>query len=179
MKSCSAFDNEIQRKFKVHGKTSNNVILEKNPKSCINFQSWDRKEQLSARGCCSTGVSVSYQSLLKLLGNHCGLKTNRLQENANPATYLGFQNSKERLHFHLVLQTPFALFSNIFNSARKRVLFIQISSLLTSVNIIWEYSKNSLKFSWCELNITPKSHCRDCRGINLGTWLSIKDTTYT
>lgn len=74
-------------------------------------------------------------------------KTNRLQENAYPATYLGFQSSKERLCFHLAPKTPFALFSNIFNKAKKRVLFVQISSLLTKVNITREDSENSLEFS--------------------------------
>lgn len=68
-------------------------------------------------------------------------KTNRLQESAYPATYLAFQNCKERLYFHLALKTPFALFSNIFNNAKKRTLFIQISSLLRNVNIAREYSK--------------------------------------
>lgn len=77
-------------------------------------------------------------------------KTNRLRENAYPATYLGFQSSKERLCFHVAPKTPFALFSNIFNNAKKRVLFIQISSLPTNVNISREDGKNSLEFSWHE-----------------------------
>lgn len=74
-------------------------------------------------------------------------KTNRFRESAYPATYLGFQNSKRRFCFHLALKTLFALFSNIFNNAKKRVLFIQISSLPTNVNMTWEYSTNSLEFS--------------------------------
>lgn len=74
-------------------------------------------------------------------------KTNRLRESAYPATYLRFQNSKGRLCFHLALKTLFALFSNIFNNAKKRVLFIQISSLPANVNMTWEYNTNSLEFS--------------------------------
>lgn len=125
--------------------------LQKSPQRLTSFsvsgykgQPWERRPLWN--GC----VCAFYRDLLQLLRKPLQAKTNRLQENAYPATYLGFQSSKERLCFHLAPKTPFALFSNIFNKAKKRVLFVQISSLLTKVNITREDSENSLEFSWCE-----------------------------
>lgn len=145
MKSCSAFDSEIYLKLMVDQLQCD---LQKSPKSCVSFQSQDTKDRVRREGHCGMAVCVCPLSgSLKANQKPPRAKTNRLQENAYPATYLGFQSSKERLCFHVAPKTPFALFSNIFNNAKKRVLFIQISSLPTNVNISREDGKNSLEFS--------------------------------
>lgn len=48
--------------------------------------------------------------------------------------------------FTLALKTPSALFSNIFNNAKKRVLFIQISSPLQMSTLLGRTAKTAWSF---------------------------------